>query len=161
VTNQRDQIKMSDAEVGAFINAERDLQVATINPTGTPHLSTNWYVVLDEKIHFTTHQKSQKAVNLLRDPRITALLSSGDHASNIKGVVLYGEAEILEGDSTIEERFEIMWSIVLRNQPPPPDRDLESAQNRIRNSVRHRISVAIVPYEIASWDHTKLDGYGS
>ena len=67
--SRRDQIKMTDAEIAAFLDAGRDLQVASINADGTPHLVTMWFVVRDGEVAFWTYGKSQKVVNLKRDPR--------------------------------------------------------------------------------------------
>ena len=42
MAGRRDAIKMSDDEISAFLEAGRDLQVASINADGTPHLVTMW-----------------------------------------------------------------------------------------------------------------------
>jgi len=43
-----------------------------------------WYAVIDGLITFTTFGKSQKVLNLKRDPKITAMLESGRAYSELK-----------------------------------------------------------------------------
>ena len=70
MSKQRDIVRMSDAEVAAFLDQAHSLQVATIGSDGAPHLTTVWFGVKDGEILFETYGKSQKAINLRRDPRI-------------------------------------------------------------------------------------------
>ncbi len=66
--NQRSQITMTDEEIVAFIEEHRTATMATVGPDGTPHLVAMWYAVIDGQIWFETKTRSQKAVNLRRDP---------------------------------------------------------------------------------------------
>ncbi|MEO2164699.1 MAG: pyridoxamine 5'-phosphate oxidase family protein, partial [Acidimicrobiales bacterium] len=75
--NHRNKIRMSDQEQTAFIEEKKSLQVATLNADGSPHLSTLWFALVDNKIVFETYTRSQKIVNLHRDPRITVLVEDG------------------------------------------------------------------------------------
>ncbi|HEX2577682.1 MAG TPA: pyridoxamine 5'-phosphate oxidase family protein, partial [Aquihabitans sp.] len=70
-TNQRSQIEMTDAQVAAFIEQSRTATLATIGPSGVPHLVAMWYAVLDGQLWIETKSRSQKAVNLRRDDRLT------------------------------------------------------------------------------------------
>ena len=63
-TNQRAQITMSDEEVAAFVERSRTATMATVGPTGMPHLVAMWYAVIDGQIWFETKSASQKAQNL-------------------------------------------------------------------------------------------------
>ena len=59
---------MSDEEIVEFIERSRTATMATVLPDGRPHLVAMWYAVVDGEIWFETKAKSQKAVNLRRDP---------------------------------------------------------------------------------------------
>src|SRR5215207_11152907 len=87
---------MSDEEIQEFLEAGRDLQVASINADGTPHLVTMWYSMRDGEVAFWTYAKSQKIVNLRRDPRLTVLVATGEVYEELKGVSIAGTAEIVE-----------------------------------------------------------------
>ena len=41
--NQRAQITMTDDEIAAFIEQRRTATMATIGPTGTPHVVAMWF----------------------------------------------------------------------------------------------------------------------
>ena len=95
-TNQRSQITMTDAEVTAFLEQSRTINIATIGATGLPHVVAMWYGLIDGKVWFETKAKSQKAVNLKRDPRITCLVEDGLTYDSLRGVSLEGTAEIVD-----------------------------------------------------------------
>ena len=77
--NQRAQIRMSDDEVAAFLRQSRTATVATIGPGGFPHLVAMWYGLShDGQVVFETKARSQKAVNLRRDPTISCSVEAGE-----------------------------------------------------------------------------------
>jgi PPOX class probable F420-dependent enzyme len=150
MASRRDEIKMTEDEIGSYIESQKDLQVATIGKDGMPHLATMWFGVIDGRICFETYKKSQKIVNLRRDPRISVLLSSGDTYDQLKGVVIYGQAEVHED---ADEVYPHALAVMKRNQPEIDPALLEQAAQHM---ARKRASVVVVPERIVSWDHTKL-----
>jgi len=92
---------MTDDEVSAYLEAGRDLHVASIGADGAPHLVTMWYVIRDGAPTFWTYGKSQKVVNLRRDPRISALVSSGGRYEELRGVSIRGTAEIVDDPAAV------------------------------------------------------------
>ena len=87
---------MTGAEAAALLAESRKLQLATINPDGTPHLVTMFYVMLDGQIAFWTYRSSQKARNLARDPRVTCLVETGEEYFDLRGVQVAGLARCIE-----------------------------------------------------------------
>ena len=69
--SRRDQIRMSDKELRAFLAEQMIVSCATIGPNGRPHLVPLWYVADGGELRGWTYAKSQKAKNLERDPRAT------------------------------------------------------------------------------------------
>jgi PPOX class probable F420-dependent enzyme len=149
---RRDQVRMTDDEVAAYIESQRDLQVATIGRDGLPHLATMWFGLHEGRVCFETYAKSQKYVNLKRDPRITVLLSSGATYEQLRGVTIAGTAELYDDADDV---YPHAVAVMRRNQPELfPDR-FEAAA---RTMARKRSSVVVVPQRIVSWDHSKLVG---
>ncbi|MDT0488673.1 pyridoxamine 5'-phosphate oxidase family protein, partial [Streptomyces doebereineriae] len=99
--NERTKIVMSDDEIAEFIEHSRTATMATVLPSGRPHLVAMWYAVLDGEIWFETKAKSQKAVNLRRDPTITVMIEDGDTYNTLRGVSIDGTAEIVDDPETI------------------------------------------------------------
>ena len=97
--SRRGAIALTDSEQEQFLADGWTLQVASNGVGGFPHLVAMWYVVVDGKIHFTTFGKSQKILNLRRNPKITCMLESGKGYAELKGLVVEGEAELLEDNA--------------------------------------------------------------
>jgi hypothetical protein len=138
--SRRDAITMTDDEVAAYLEEQRVLNVATISPTGHPHVVAMWYVVLDGRPAFWTFAKSQKVMNIRRDPKITALVESGETYQQLRGLELVGTALLIGEYDEVRE-------IGVRVSVP-----------FIEQQARKRIGVAIDVERVVSWDHTKLGG---
>ena len=103
---------MTDAEIAGFIERSRTATMGTIGPSGLPHLVAMWYGVVDGQIWFETKAKSQKAVNLRRDDRISCLIEDGLTYDTLRGISLEGRGVIVEdadaawlGGVSVWERF--------------------------------------------------------
>ncbi len=147
--NQRGEVAMIGQEVRAFIASARTATLATVGPTGVPHLVAMWFALLDGEVWFETKAKSQKAVNLRRNPGLCCLLEAGDSYPALRGVALEGTAEIVEDP-------EVLWRIgvSLHERYVAPYDDSAAAQAAA--SVRNRIAVRLQVARVRSWDHRKL-----
>lgn len=149
---RRDLIRMTDDEIWSFVAERRNLQVATLNRDGTPQLTTLWFAVVDGAIIFETFTKSQKIVNLRRDPRIAVLVEDGDSYDQLRGVSINGHAELVDEPAAVERYAE---AVVAKYTPDlPPEMRAEAA----KTLARKRTVVVVRPRRIASWDHRKLAG---
>ena len=105
-------MRVTDDEIRDFLDAGKSLQLATINKDGTPHLVTMWYGLIDGKIVLETFEKSQKAVNLKRDPRLACLLESGTEYNQLKGIQINGTAKLVTDKAEI---LDVMKAVLGRN----------------------------------------------
>ena len=87
---------MTSAEIEEFIDHSRTATLATVSSGGNPHLVAMWYAVLDGELWFETKAKSQKAVNLRRNPNVTVMIEDGLTYDTLRGVSIEGRAEIVE-----------------------------------------------------------------
>ena len=149
---RRDSIKMSDDELWKFIEERKSLQVATIGADGAPHLTTLWFVIQDGEIAFETFTKSQKIVNLKRDPRIAVLVEDGVKYNELRGVAINGRAVLHEDPAVV---IPYARAMVRRNQPEVPEEHVEAAAKMMASK---RTAVVVKPEKIVSWDHRKLGG---
>lgn len=148
-TNQRSQIVMDDAEVAAFIEQSRTATMATIGPTGTPHLVAMWFAVIDGQIWFETKARSQKAVNLRRDPRITVMIEDGLTYDSLRGVALEGTAEIVDDPDALWAVGVSVWE---RYNGPYT----EEVKPLVEFMLHKRVAVRVDVERTRSWDHHKL-----
>jgi len=148
-TNQRSQIVMSDDEITDFISRSRTGTLATIGPNGQPHLVAMWYGIVGGDIWLETKIKSQKAVNLLRDPRFTFMIEDGDTYDTLRGVSFEGTVEIVDDPDVI---FEVGVSVWERYTGPYTE-EMKPAVDMMMNK---RVAVRLNSTRTRSWDHRKL-----
>lgn len=148
--NERGKIVMTDDEITEFIERSRTATMATVLPNGRPHLVAMWYAVLDGEIWFETKAKSQKAVNVRRDPTVTVMIEDGQTYNTLRGVSIDGNAEIVDDDPDLLLRVGI--SVWERYTGPYTD-ELRPFVDQMMNN---RIAVRVVPTRLRSWDHGKL-----
>ena len=153
MASRRQQIAMSSDEVEAFLRPARTLDVATIGPTGHPHVVAMWYGFLDGQVAFWTFAKSQKILNLRRNPKLSALAEEGTTYDRLKGVELVGEGRIVED---FDDIVRIGLSVAERHTGPGALAD--EARPFIDAQARKRLGVVIEVERVVSWDHTKLGG---
>jgi hypothetical protein len=149
---QRDLIKMTPEEADEFIRGWHTMNCATMKADGTIHLVAMWYAFLEGAPALETKAKSQKVLNLRRDPRITCLIEEGERYEELRGVELVGSGEIVEEPERI---FEIGVSLVERQSGRPFERTPESVA-MVENIIRKRVGVKIHVEKVVSWDHRKL-----
>ena len=147
--NQRRQIVMTDEEIADFVARSRTGTMATVGPAGQPHLVAMWYAVLGGDIWVETKAKSQKAVNIRRNPRVSFMIESGLTYDSLMGVSFEGVAEIHDDPDTI---FRVGVNVWERYNGPYTD-DLKPAVDMMMNK---RIAVRIAASRVRSWDHHKL-----
>jgi PPOX class probable F420-dependent enzyme len=148
---RRDQVAMTDAEVREFIESQKTVQVATINADGTPHLVPLWFAVVDGDIVLETFTKSQKVVNLERDPRMTLLFEDGAVYEELRGVTIYAEAELVRD---VERVHELHMAVLTRNTEIPAD----TLDKVTRAMAPKKTAIVVKPRRSFSWDHRKLGG---
>jgi PPOX class probable F420-dependent enzyme len=153
MASRREQIQMTPAEVEAFLAGRRVMNVATIGPTGHPHVVAMWYGFLEGKPAFWTFRKSQKIVNLRRDPKLTALVEDGETYNTLRGVELVGTGTIVDDFDTI---MELGVNVGVRYNGPAAGSD--EARPFLEAQARKRLAVVIEVDKIVTWDHTKLGG---
>ena len=147
--NERVRVVMDDTEVAAMLHACRKVQIATINRDGTPHLVTMFYGVRDGRIAFWTYRASQKARNLVRDPRVTCLVEAGDDYFALRGVQVNGVVECIEDAEGVLD----IGRLIAARLPGLPAEVLEEY---VVQAARKRVAFLVAPRRVVSWDHRRL-----
>jgi PPOX class probable F420-dependent enzyme len=148
-TNQRASIVMTEAEIAEFLTNSRTATMGTIGLSGLPHLVAMWYAVVDGQLWFETKAKSQKAVNLRRDDRITVLVEDGHTYDQLRGVSLEGRGILLDDPDTALKVGISVWE---RYYGPYTDDQRPSVEALMNKRVVVRVDVE----RTRSWDHRKL-----
>jgi len=149
--SRRDQIRMSPSEVDEFLAGRHTMNVASFNHDGTIHLVAMWYAVLDGDPVFWTFAKSQKILNLQRDPRTTLLVEAGEEYGELIGVEIVGTATVITDRDHIMQIGEAVYA-----------RYFGEVTDEVRPFVEltgaKRFGVRVKADRVVSWDHKKLDG---
>lgn len=147
-------VRMSPTEVDAFLDDSMKVQVATVNPDGSPHLTTLFYVVHEGRIAFWTYASSQKIKNLERDDRITCLVEDGTDYFELRGVSITGTAELVRDPDRIRA---IGSAVATRMVGASSFEELgELGRAEVERQVLKRVAVVVRPEHVATWDHRKM-----
>jgi len=155
----RKDITMTPDEVLAFLEEPRTIQVATIGRDGSPHVAPMWYFVHEGKVAFRSFTKSQKIVNLKRDPRVTLLAEEGKTYAELRGVLIKGEARFVDDPAVILDWYgTLAGRYAFFGGEPTPDLDPNALDQAFGRFAAKNTGVIVEPIKVISWDHTKLGG---
>lgn len=144
---------MTETELTAFLDGRRVVSVASNGRDGWPHVVALWYAMRDGEPWIWTYGKSQKVVNLERNPRATLMVEDGERYDELRGVMIKAEAEILRDYDLVEE----IGIAVYEKYSPGLSPDLfEAVEKMVAEQSRKRVAVRFKPVRITSWDHRKL-----
>jgi len=149
--NPREQIRMSDAELDAFLHEQRTVICATIDRDGSPHLMPLWYLVRDRELWAWTYAASQKVRNLERDPRATLVVEAGEHYDELRGVMLRSEAVIERAEDFVAALGIALYERYLVTELLP-----EEVRASIAKQAPKRVAIRFAERSRVSWDHRKL-----
>ncbi len=146
---QRSTVEMTDDEIRDYVLRSRTATMATLGPDGRPHLVAMWFAVLDGSIWFETKTRSQKAVNLRRDPRLTVLIEDGATYDVLRGVSL-------EGRATISEDPDDLWRVGVDVWERYNGPYTEEVRPLVEFMLQKRVAIRLDVERTRSWDHRKL-----
>ena len=141
---------MSDEELHGFLEEQKVMQVATLGPSGRPHMTPLWFVPDGTELRGWTYAKSQKARNLGRDPRATIGIEDGVEYQDLRGVMFECDVEIERDTDRVAE---FGFALADRYVGGAPE-----AKDAFREQAKKRVGLIFRPTRIVSWDHRKLGG---
>lgn len=136
---------------GAF----RDLpvvHVASLLPSGAPHVVPLWFVWLEEGIYLTARRESRVARNLTRDPRVALSFDEGRAWVDQSGVVVTGVAEDLPPEHAGAKRATSAWFEKYRAELGGTGFAVYTEQ--VPDPVLFRVR----PDHLATWSHAEEGG---
>lgn len=148
-TNERSKIEMTEAEVAAFIESSRTATMATVGPTGAPHLVAMWFGLVDGRIWFETKAKAQKVVNLRRNDRLTVMMEDGLTYDTLRGVSM-------EGTGVIVDDPDLLWQVGVSVWERYTGPYSEEFKPFVETMLHKRVAVRFDVARVRSWDHRKL-----
>ena len=153
--SRRNNIELSDAQIREFLDSQKTLIIVSNGKDGYPHPMPMWfYVDAEGCLYCTTFAKSQKILNWRRDPHASLLVESGVEYAQLKGVVIYARAEIIED---LDTAIDTLVKINTRGAT------IDAAQRQaltaaVSKTAAKRAVIKFHPQRYVSWDHSKLGG---
>ena len=148
--NRRRQIQLSPEEQAAFFREHRKAALATLDQHGFPHVVAMSYFAKDGAFYMTSYGKAQKVVNIRRNPKVALMIESGSAYAELRGVMVRGHCEIIEGAEAVTAAFAGDGRGAGGATASRPSGSADSAPKRV--------VLKIIPEKITSWDHRKLGG---
>jgi PPOX class probable F420-dependent enzyme len=144
---------MTPAEVEDFLRAGRICVLVTLGPDGLPDPVPMWYVVDGAgALVMRTYAKSQKAVNLRRDPRFAGLVEDGHRYTELRGVQLTGTIEVVDDPETVATT---LLALAVKYEGLDPT-DVPAARDGALARAAKQVALRLRPDRVVSWDHGKL-----
>jgi PPOX class probable F420-dependent enzyme len=152
--SRRELIRMTDAELEAYLRDSRRIILVTIGADGMPHpMPMNYGLDEAGRVVMVTFAKSQKVRNLERDPRATLLVESGTAYHELKSAILFCAVEIVRDPAGVAALMpQVRASDAMAGSLSAP------MDEQVRASLAKRVALRFTPHRIVSWDHAKLGG---
>ena len=125
----------------------RKAALATLDRDGFPHLVAMTYGVRDGVFYMTSYAKAQKVLNARRNPKVALMIEAGGAYSELRGVMVRGECEIVEGEDAVRDA----WAVISGATGAPRRRETN-------DSAAKRVAMKVTPKKVVTWDHAKLGG---
>jgi PPOX class probable F420-dependent enzyme len=146
--SRRGAIQMTEAEVTTFLGETRTITIVSHGPGGFPHPMPMWFIrEAGGAIRMTTYRSSQKVRNITRDARVALSAEAGERYEELRGVVIYGQAEIVADTA-----------LVLETMHGAARGEDASTSHAMEKTAAKRVVIRVVPERVVSWDHRKLGG---
>jgi PPOX class probable F420-dependent enzyme len=152
--SRRDQIKLTQQELAELVESERVVVVSTLGPRGWPHVMPLWYVPREGDVWIWTYAKSQKVKNLERNPRATLMIETGVEYTELRGVQIEAEAELIRN---VDRIVDFAKDLTVRYSEGIDSVEGDAAA-ALQAQAPKRVAIHFHPRRIATWDHRKLGG---
>jgi nitroimidazol reductase NimA-like FMN-containing flavoprotein (pyridoxamine 5'-phosphate oxidase superfamily) len=153
--SRREQIQLSEEDISSFIRSAKTMILVSNGRNGFPHPMPMWFAVdEEERILMTTFRKSQKVLNIQKDPKVALLVESGVAYQELKSVLILAEAEIIDDPQYTAEAMSRIS--IFRGDAQAEQKDLV-LQGSLRQAPK-RVVMRFKPVSVMSWDHGKLQG---
>lgn len=150
--SRRETIRMSATEVDAYLRQRSRVILVTIGEDGMPHpVPMNYGLDGAGRFILTSFRKSRKVANLRRDPRATLLVESGNTYAELKAVIAWCSAEVIED---VDEVARLMR--LVRAEASLSTSISDGMSEQVRASLGKRAVLRFTPNHYASWDHARL-----
>lgn len=136
---------MSLDEVHAFLDEKPGwITLTTIGRDGYPHSVPIGYFRLGEEVYLGCRPGTQKVKNIERDSRVSLSLESGTTMSDIRGIMIQGDARIY---TSADDVLRLSREAARQRGVPEDELPVEPRPNAAY--------IGVTPRKIISWDYSR------
>lgn len=147
-------VSMTTEQIAAFLQPARNAVLSTLLADGSPHAAAMWFAPETDEVLMWTYAKSQKGINLRRDPRCAFMVDEGAAYDELRGVLVTGRARLIEDYDAIVAIGTALYERY--TQPALGIPVNEGPLAEIERQAKKRVGLALPLENVASWDHSKL-----
>lgn len=127
-----------------FLKSQKILRLATIDPSGNPHIVPVWYMYDNNKFYIGTNTKTRKAKNIKANSKVSFCIDIGIKSPDIVGMMGVGRARLIlriDRVNLLAEKILLRYFKNLKNQ---------SAQQLLDQT---DCIIEITPKKITNWKY--------
>ena len=141
----RSELRLTEAELDAYLASARTVRVATIDDDGVPHVVPLWFVWSAGSIWLNSLTRTRRHQHLRSGRPVGLVIDDGEHYDQLRGVRMAGRPQVLppgdpEGTAAIRGFARKYFGV--EHDEPPNQRSYEV--------------VRITPDDLTSWDFRKI-----
>lgn len=148
----RRRIAMTPEEIDEFLSVERTCRLASLTPSGAPHVSALWFAWDGASMWFYSIVKSRRWDDIARDPRAAVIVDGGHDFFELRGVELRGRlvqvGEVPRLGETAVAELELPERLFAAKYGMTGD-------GGMYHDKRHAW-LRLTPEKAVSWDHRKI-----
>lgn len=144
---------MTETAIQEFLRGPHVGVLSTVDRLGFPHAVGIYYAGGLDEMRMWVYGKSQKVVNVERDPRCSVLVEAGEPYADLKGVLLRGEARVERERHAVYELGRVIYERYFYPRTGIPFD--QGPHERIAKQSEKRVCLTLTPTRVASWDHAK------
>ena len=154
--SRRELIALTTDEIADYLAEQKTLIIVSNGKDGYPHPVPMWFWTdPDGCLYCTTFTKAQKVLNFRRDPRASLLVESGDEYAQLKSVLIYARAEVIEDFDAV---CDALVNISTKGRGEVSADERAQIRRAVAKTAEKRVLLKFSPERYVSWDHAKLGG---
>lgn len=139
----RAELRLTEAELDAFLGEQRTLRIATVDDEGVPHVVPLWFVWHEGAVWLNSLARSRRHAHLRTGRPVGLVVDDGERYEELRGARMSGIPEVVADDDPARlEAYQMFARKYFGVDELPNQRSYET--------------VRIVPDEVASWDFRKI-----
>ncbi len=139
----RERLRLSAAELDAYLAAQRTVRVATVDEDGVPHVVPLWFVWHDGALWLLSLTRSRRHRHLRSGRPVGLVVDDGQRYDELRGVRMAGRPQVVPDDDPAGVAAARAFAAKYFGSDDVPSR-------------RSYETVRIVADELASWDFRKI-----